>query len=789
MPITLPHELKSDARRRFDVAPRKRLRRALLLAVSLAFVSVPCLPPARAQEEEPARAEYRAFWVDTFNTALNTPADVDKVINNTLAANCNAIFAQVRRRGDSWYLNSLEPPADRTPLQPGFDPLLDLITKAHARGLEVHAFVIMGAVWGRAPNLFPPESPNHVFNLHGGFNPATNTITPGPNNWLTRTLLPDSAASQIAYQGHRFGSDFWLDFGHPDAAAYTANVVRHLVESYDIDGLHLDRIRYPELSVSGQTPATGTNIGYNPTSVERFQRRRGIEVGSPAPAPNDPLWSQWRRDQVTNVVRRVYLEALAVKPKLKVSAALIAFGGGPTTEASWNSAEAYWRVYQDWRAWTEEGIIDIAIPMVYKAEHVAAQRAQFDQWNEWTRNHQYNRGAMLGLGASVNAVEGTLRQTRRALEPSALGNRSLGVIYFSMATSNVAVAANPFAIPPGSTPVRPFAELAAGLTTGESVDRQRRYEPAGLTPIFGLPALIPTLPWKEAPQYGHAKGFALDDEGKPLDTAPVTIERLDAAAPPRTTATDGNGFYGAVDLAPGRYRATAALGPVARRACFDVTPGAVADALADVAGPTTAAAATPSSPTGDNGWYTGDVTIALEAADDCSGVARTEYSIDGGATWAAYAGGIAVGAEGTTTILYRSADEAGNVEEVQTLSVKIDQTAPPLSLSADPSTIWPPDGRQVEVTIAGAGSDAVSGLAGVTYVVADEYGAPLGINPRALAGAAAEWSESLQVEARRHGRDRDGRVYRVTATLRDAAGNTATATATILVPHDQRRGR
>src|SRR5215204_5625181 len=266
-------------------------------AFALLLLSV-CAPGAlRAQ----TRTEYRAFWVDTFNTNLNNHADVLAVVNNAKAANANALFVQVRRRGDSWYLNSLEPLGDRTPIQSGFDPLQDIINTAHAEGLEVHAFVIMAAVWGRAPNLFPPENPNHVFNQHGGFNPATNTIMTGPNNWLTRTLLPDAPATPgITYQGHRFGSDFWIDFGHPDAAKYTADVVKHLVVNYDIDGLHLDRIRYPEFSVAAgqpaQTPANGTNVGYNQTSVERFQRVNNIPVGGAPPATNNPQWNQWRRD-------------------------------------------------------------------------------------------------------------------------------------------------------------------------------------------------------------------------------------------------------------------------------------------------------------------------------------------------------------------------------------------------------------------------------------------------------------------------------------------------------------
>jgi uncharacterized lipoprotein YddW (UPF0748 family) len=109
------------------------------------------LTPAAANvSNAQMRTEYRAFWVDTFNTNLNNHNDVLAVVNNAKAAKANAIFVQVRRRGDSWYLNSLEPLGDRTPIQAGFDPLQDVINVAHAEGIEVHAFVIMSAVWGRA---------------------------------------------------------------------------------------------------------------------------------------------------------------------------------------------------------------------------------------------------------------------------------------------------------------------------------------------------------------------------------------------------------------------------------------------------------------------------------------------------------------------------------------------------------------------------------------------------------------------------------------------------------------
>jgi uncharacterized lipoprotein YddW (UPF0748 family) len=526
--------------------------------VSLAALSLgPAAAPARAQ----VPVEYRAFWVDTFNTALNTHDDVLAIVNNATKAGANALFVQVRRRGDAWYLSSLEPPPDFIPIAAGFDPLQDLITEAHARGLEVHAFVIIGALWNKNPNfapsatLGPPTNPNHAFNLHGGYDPVTGTVVPGANNWLTRTL-PDGAGG-ISFQGHRFGSDFWIDLGHPDAAAYTVDVLLHLVRHYDIDGLHLDRIRYPEFSVSGQTPSTGANIGYNVTSVERFKRHHGIALDSPPPGPGVREWVQWRRDQVTNFVRRLYLGAVALKPHIKISAALIVFGGGPTTEAEWNNAEAYWRVYQDWRAWTEEGILDLAMPMDYKREHSPSQATQVDQWAEWLKNHQYNRGGLIGQGAFLNSIEGTLRQVRRALAPSpTTGQTALGVTFFSMATSNALVNANPLSLPPGqNTPLRSFAEFASGLTTGRSVNDTTFYEDPGANPtaVFAQLAEIPTLPWKAAPTKGHIMGFARGVDRAPLDTAAVAIRSL-ASPDTRTVSTDGGGFYGGVDLPPGPYR-------------------------------------------------------------------------------------------------------------------------------------------------------------------------------------------------------------------------------------------
>jgi len=709
------------------------MRVALNGLVGLA-VAAAVLTPVEATH----KAEYRAFWVDTFNTVLFNGANVTTVVNNAVNARANAIVVQVRRRGDAWYRLGKSCANSAPPCEPvfpsivaNFDPLADLIAKAHAQGIEVHAFVIVGALWNRSPiSLNEPGKPiqpvaappaaGHAFNLHG-WNQATGSLYPAADNWLTRTLLPDTQPTPppsgstiwgppaIGFSGHRFTSEFWLDVGHPDAAAYTVDVTTALVRDYDLDGLHLDRIRYPEFAAAGQTPSAGTSIGYNEVSVGRFQRATGLPVGSPNPGPGDDAWDRWRRNQVSNVVRRIYLNAIALKPQIKVSAALIAFGGTGLAESAWLSAEAYWRVYQDWRAWTEEGILDLAMPMNYKREHVAAQAAQYDQWNEWTKNHQYARAALVGQGAFLNSIEGTLPQTRRALAPSSTGQTPLGVIFFSMATSNVAVTNNPLAIPPATTPARSFNEFASGLKTGKSVSGSVSYENAATNPVpvFADAATLPVLPWKADPQVGHLKGVVRDTAGAIVDTGAIEISRVGGAegvTVGRTLVageTDGGGFYGGVDLAPGTYR-------------VKVTP------------------------------------VGAASYTSCQSVAVTPGS-------------------------------------VATLDITYDVTPPSATIEVTGAMLWPVNDKPRTMNVTGTATDA-GGIASIQIQVIDEYDE---VEP-AIASVDGEgqpslkWARAIELLASRRGTDMDGRTYRIVATVTDVACNVTTVETQVVVVHDQR---
>jgi uncharacterized lipoprotein YddW (UPF0748 family) len=375
--------------------------------------------------------EYRAFWVESFNTPLGTRADIDQVIETAAKTNANALFVQIRRRADSWYVETREPLTEVAgvgePAPTGewtLDPLRYLIEQAHARNIEVHAFVIVGSVFREDPAVHLPADPDHVFLQHI-WDREKNAPYTDERQWATRALPHNPSGT--SYDGQRFGQEWYIDLGHPDAAAYSVNVLSHLIRNYDIDGIHMDRIRYPE-SALDRYPGkpSGSNVGYNATSVARFNAQHG-RTGMPA--SNDPLWNQWRRDQVTSFVRTLYQTVKSIRPAVRVSAALVTFGAGPTRSKGFENTGAYNWVFQDWQTWANEGILDLFTPMIYKRDHVPNESAQFNDWTRFVVNlaHTNRRLAVTGIGAYLNRTYGTLRQARFARDAGADG-----VILYSM---------------------------------------------------------------------------------------------------------------------------------------------------------------------------------------------------------------------------------------------------------------------------------------------------------------------------------------------------------------------
>ncbi|MBD3919479.1 right-handed parallel beta-helix repeat-containing protein [Paenibacillus sp. PR3] len=211
------------------------------------------------------------------------------------------------------------------------------------------------------------------------------------------------------------------------------------------------------------------------------------------------------------------------------------------------------------------------------------------------------------------------------------------------------------------------------------------------------------------------------------------------------------------------------------------------DTGGDQAPPTTTYTIDPETPSGTNGWYNKDVTISLHAEDNAngSGVSGTEYRMNNG-EWISYQAPFTLSADGRYQIDYRSVDHSGNVEPFKTFEVNIDRTAPQLAISLDQTMIWPANKKMVPIHVAVASSDSVSGLESVvlTSITSNEKLQPTDIQKANYNVPLIDSSDSFEVRADRSG-DGDGRVYTITYTAKDLAGNAATASVNVTVPHDQ----
>lgn len=509
---------------------------ATLPRVLACLVAILWLAPAAPAAAQSARAEVRAVWIDTFNTRLADTDDVTLAVSRAAGMQANVVFVQVRRRGDVWYLDNSEPLGDG--IAPGFDPLAELLVQAHARGLQVHALLTIGPVWNQTT---APASAQHVFNTHGL---GSGRAPEGRANWLTRTLVPDGGGT--SHEGYRFGNDFWLDPAHPDVADYLTELVVRLATRYPVDGIHLDRLQYPE--VPGAPGAQAVSIGYNPTAVARYNARYDAVGQPPADAGR---FGDWRREQITNLLQRLYVSVQAVRPAVVVS---VAASAGGTAPGDFRDTEPYWRTFQDWQQWLAAGAADLVVPHVFRAEHTTAEGDELAAWTSWARASQGRRGVVVGLGAYLNAVEGTVRQTRSVLGDA---DRPLtGVALFSLAANNAPVVNNPWSVPAGrDTPQRAIEDLAAGLrfgrtTTGQVVD-------PSMTGPFADIAAVPALPWKD--EEGHVLGRLQNTAGATVDGVALRAVRSDGGTG-ATAVSDGSGVFALPALSSGAWRIVATVG-------------------------------------------------------------------------------------------------------------------------------------------------------------------------------------------------------------------------------------
>jgi len=373
-------------------------------------VTAPVSPPAEvapstaARPVEPAVAAYRGvrpvrsfdevrgLWV--VRSTMTSETEVRDMVADAAAAGFNTLIVQIRGRGDAFYQSDLEPRAETMEGSPDFDPLAMAIREGHLRGMAVHAWVNTHLVWGSATL---PQSPQHLVNEH----PEWLAVP----QYLARDLMhvdpkdPRFVAALRQYAADRPETveGMYTSPSHPEVRERVFSVWMDLVNRYDLDGIHFDYIRFPS-----------ADFDYSRGALQRFQAwvapridaTRRMELERTVVA--DPLafatalpteWDEYRRTQITGLVRDIYTAVKARRPELIVSAAVIA-----------DAQTAYGHRFQDWQSWLEEGILDIAVPMAYTPDNGA-----FTSLVRTARSAAGSRERVwAGIGAYMNTVDGTL---------------------------------------------------------------------------------------------------------------------------------------------------------------------------------------------------------------------------------------------------------------------------------------------------------------------------------------------------------------------------------------------
>lgn len=266
--------------------------------------------------------EGRGIWVTRWR--YTSISDIRTIMEDIAKAGLNIVYWQVRGRGDAFYLSSLEPWAQELSgtlgRHPGWDPLATAVIEAHKRGLELHAWVNVFSAWSGS-SAPPATNPRHIYNTHP--------------EWI----LQDEAGNPMPLAS---GEYVWSSPGLPASRAHNLAVFREIVENYAVDGLHLDRIRYP-----------GSNWGYE--AYPLYEQAKTTEP--------ELTFSEWRRRQVNAMVRETYEMLQQRAPGIPLSAAV---GCKYKNDLNWSSVSiSYSGSLQDSRAWMKQGIIDQLIPMCY----------------------------------------------------------------------------------------------------------------------------------------------------------------------------------------------------------------------------------------------------------------------------------------------------------------------------------------------------------------------------------------------------------------------------------------
>jgi uncharacterized lipoprotein YddW (UPF0748 family) len=315
---------------------------------------VPASPPD-------IQRELRGLWVATVAnidwpsrpslSAEAQRAELLDILDRAAATGFNAIVLQIRPASDALYRSGIEPWASLlTGVQgtdPGYDPLEFAVREAHARGLELHAWINPFRAGNRSDSL--RLAPNHVYH-------SARHIVVG------------------------YGAQLWLDPGEPAAHDHVLRVVSDIVRRYDIDAVHADDYFYPYQ----QRDSSGRIIDF-PDSAS--YARSGSQLSR----------DDWRRSNVDRFIERLSREVHAIRPAMKVG--ISPFGiWRPGFPAGVTGLDAYATIYADARKWLLEGWVDYLAPQLYW--RISAPQQSFPALLDWwLQQNPHGRHVWPGLAA------------------------------------------------------------------------------------------------------------------------------------------------------------------------------------------------------------------------------------------------------------------------------------------------------------------------------------------------------------------------------------------------------
>lgn len=252
--------------------------------------------------------EVRAVWLTTIggldwphsysqssSSAKHQQKELCDILDKLKAANVNTVLIQARVRGTTIYPSQYEPwdgcLSGMPGISPGYDALKFAIDECHKRGMELHAWVV--------------------------------TIPVGKWNKLGCKKLRAKYPSMI----RKIGDEGYMNPERKETADYLAKICGEITRNYDVDGIHLDYIRYPE------------------TWNARINREQG-------------------RRNITRIVSRIHDTVKSIKPWVKMSCSPIGkFDDLVRYESyGWN---AYTKVCQNAQGWLRNGLMDELFPMMY----------------------------------------------------------------------------------------------------------------------------------------------------------------------------------------------------------------------------------------------------------------------------------------------------------------------------------------------------------------------------------------------------------------------------------------